>query len=262
MTQEATSDPGASPTRRGRGPSKPYPVVPFRDAVKLAQGILTYGIDGDMQRLTLLDKLDMSPTSSRTRDLITGSTRYGLTAGSYSATSLRVTEDGRVALDPSVPPRTTLEKQLFLSIMKFDPFKDLYDRLRGNRLPDAEVMGDQLAQNGVSAADAKKAASIFTANLRHLGLIKDIKGNDYVTSLDEVSDSELKNVPEPNPHQQPVEPVQPHQGATSPVAGPPPSLPGPSLHLDVQVHIDSSATPEQIETIFASMAKHLYGREF
>jgi hypothetical protein len=33
---------------------------------------------------------------------------------------------------------------------------------------------------------------------------------------------------------------------------------GPSLHIDVQVHISPEATPEQIETIFASMARHLY----
>lgn len=35
---------------------------------------------------------------------------------------------------------------------------------------------------------------------------------------------------------------------------------GPSLHVDLQVHIDSSASADQIDAIFASMAKHLYGR--
>lgn len=35
----------------------------------------------------------------------------------------------------------------------------------------------------------------------------------------------------------------------------------PALHVDIQVHIDASASAEQIEQIFASMAKHLYGRE-
>lgn len=33
---------------------------------------------------------------------------------------------------------------------------------------------------------------------------------------------------------------------------------GPSLHIDVQVHISSEASAEQIDAIFASMAKHLY----
>ncbi len=34
---------------------------------------------------------------------------------------------------------------------------------------------------------------------------------------------------------------------------------GPRLHLDVQIHIPADATAEQIDRIFASMAKHLYG---
>ncbi|MBS0410720.1 MAG: DUF5343 domain-containing protein [Proteobacteria bacterium] len=33
----------------------------------------------------------------------------------------------------------------------------------------------------------------------------------------------------------------------------------PSLHIDIQVHISPDSTPEQIDKIFASMAKHLYG---
>jgi len=37
--------------------------------------------------------------------------------------------------------------------------------------------------------------------------------------------------------------------------------PVPSLHVDIQVHIDPAATAEQIDQIFASMARHLYGRE-
>lgn len=35
---------------------------------------------------------------------------------------------------------------------------------------------------------------------------------------------------------------------------------GTSLHLNIQIHISPEATPDQIEAIFASMAKHLYNR--
>ena len=34
---------------------------------------------------------------------------------------------------------------------------------------------------------------------------------------------------------------------------------GPSLHIDVQIHISPESSSEQIDQIFASMAKHLYG---
>lgn len=34
----------------------------------------------------------------------------------------------------------------------------------------------------------------------------------------------------------------------------------PSVHIDIQVHISPESSPEQIDQIFASMAKHLYGK--
>lgn len=33
----------------------------------------------------------------------------------------------------------------------------------------------------------------------------------------------------------------------------------PSIHIDLQIHVSPEATPEQIDQIFKSMAKHLYG---
>lgn len=35
----------------------------------------------------------------------------------------------------------------------------------------------------------------------------------------------------------------------------------PNLHIDLQIHISPDSTPEQIDTIFASMAKHFYGAD-
>jgi hypothetical protein len=35
----------------------------------------------------------------------------------------------------------------------------------------------------------------------------------------------------------------------------------PSVHIDIQVHISPESTPEQIDQIFRSMAKHLYGNK-
>ncbi len=38
------------------------------------------------------------------------------------------------------------------------------------------------------------------------------------------------------------------------------SQPEPSLHIDIQIHISPDASSDQIDQIFASMAKHLYRR--
>lgn len=40
----------------------------------------------------------------------------------------------------------------------------------------------------------------------------------------------------------------------------PPALPGgPALHIDIQIHISPESSAQQIDKIFESMAKHLYG---
>ncbi len=61
----------------------------------------------------------------------------------------------------------------------------------------------------------------------------------------------------------PPPPPRPPAGSSggAPPATPPAQGGGdpvPSLHIDIQVHISPDATPEQIDKIFESMAKHLY----
>lgn len=43
--------------------------------------------------------------------------------------------------------------------------------------------------------------------------------------------------------------------------GPPTQRSKPEVHIDVQIHISPESSNEQIEKIFESMAKHLYGNE-
>lgn len=40
-----------------------------------------------------------------------------------------------------------------------------------------------------------------------------------------------------------------------------PKYPTPEVHIDIQIHISPEATPAQIDQIFKSMSKHLYGRD-
>jgi hypothetical protein len=36
---------------------------------------------------------------------------------------------------------------------------------------------------------------------------------------------------------------------------------GPAVHIDIQIHISPESTAQQIDKIFESMSKHLYGRK-
>ena len=56
--------------------------------------------------------------------------------------------------------------------------------------------------------------------------------------------------------------VESPDGGTEPIEETgvgPEEMKRPALHIDIQIHIDPTSSAELIDTIFASMAKHLYG---
>ena len=48
-----------------------------------------------------------------------------------------------------------------------------------------------------------------------------------------------------------------HEGNTRAAATPPAQPGGPTLHLNIEVHIPAEASPAQIDHIFSSMARHI-----
>ena len=262
MTQEVFSEQSSeSNERRGRGPSKPYPSTTFEDTLILPKSILEHGINGEIERLALLSRLDRSPSSSRTRDLISSSSKYGLTTGSYNAQFLKVTDDGRALFASNSLPQEIKEKQFELAVKQFDHFNNLYEKLKNQRLPGETVLMGEFGRSGVSSDDCQKAANLFTANIRYIGLVERITGNDYVRTIEKVSEetsaaadiASLEPVSTDSTEQTRV--LVEEKGKTAV------STNRPALHIDIQVHIDPTSSPEQIDHIFASMAKHLYGNE-
>ena len=263
MTQHSNAeDEEGRPKRRRR--SKPFPSMKFEESLLLPEAIMEHGVSGEIRRLTLFGKLDRSPDSGPSRNLVTNSSKYGLTSGSYRATSLSVTDKGRIALAVEQSPREAIDTQFQLAIGQFEPFNNLYEKLKDQRIPTDEVLKDELGNVGFNDSDRSKAAEIFTANLRFLGLVHNISGSDYVRTIEQV----LEEKPEkstraaedslkPDSTDLPDASVKPAEDNKKDT--PRPNLP--ELHVDIQIHIDSTASPEQIDQIFSSMARHLYGRE-
>ena len=262
MTASTTDEHPSSQKPRGRSRApKPFPLMTFEEALLLPRQILEHGVDGKMRRLTLLDKIGKSLSSSATRTLIVGSSKYGLTSGSNKASSLSVTEVGRAA---STAASTSEKIQGFdLAIRRFDPFLKLYEKLTGKRLPDETVLRDEFAHAGIDQADCERAATVFVANMTYLGLVNRVKDADYVMSVDEV----MERVPAPasssataeDGGSTSVDSRSPSDQATDGRGTKDVESRGPSLHIDVQIHIDAAASAEQVDQIFSSMAKHLYG---
>lgn len=255
---QTDNDNTTSDSRRSRGPNKPFPLLSFEEALELARGVSEHGIDGRIRRLTLFGNIDRSPTSSSSRILIAASYRYGLTTGSYNADYLEITGDGKFILNKESPTQERIQKQFDISIVRFEPFLQVYDRLKNKRIPAPDVLRDELAEAGIAPTDSESASEIFLANCKSVGLIRNISGSETLISIDQtIEESHNNNVI--------VTPAPLVSDATGITQGAAPILieePIPKVAVtDPSVHIDSSATAEQINEIFKSMGRYLYGRD-
>ena len=262
MTQQANPEP--KPAKRRRNPgnySKPYPTLKFEAALLLPRGIAGHSLDGEIRRLTLFQELDRSADSGPSRTLVTSAEKYGLTAQKWPGDFLTLTNNGRAPLAAEGESQAALAMRFRLAIAQFEPFRAAYEKLKGQPLPKRAALKDELVAAGVAAADRNKATAVFAANLRFLGLIRKTAGTDYIKDIAEIlanlPPSSVRGVPESPVGESPAAAVSPVQESGKAAIAPK----RPALHIDIQVHIDPNASAEQIDQIFASMARHLYGNE-
>ena len=166
--------------------TRPYPNASFEETLALGIAIHEHASGGPVRRLTLLEKMGRSPTSSATRDLITNSGKYGITEGSYKAESLSLTEQGSIASDPSTPEAEKVSARFDLAIAGVVPFKVLYDAFVGKRLPSHEVMRDVLSEQAPTVDDARECVDLFVVNATYLGLLRPIGGVETLVSPDDL----------------------------------------------------------------------------
>ena len=260
MTNEQPTSEG-SRRRRGR---KPYPTLEFADSLELPKAIVEAGVPR-VRRLTLFkQQLQRSPGSSLSRQLIATSARYGLTTGNYNSEFLELTDHGEIVAgaDPG-ELGNALRLAFDMAIMSVGSFGALYEQLNNKRVPAAPILQDMLEIEGIDEADREEASSIFLSNARFLGLIQNLQGTDYLVPLEQLLEERPSGqgpTAEDSPDGSTEEPLETQPQTTKPTPSQVP-VREPSVHIDVQIHIDSSASSDQIDQIFLSMAKHLYGRE-
>ena len=130
--------------------------------------------------------MDLSPTSQSTREAITNASKYGLTEGHHTAEELRLTETGRLAVDPAATPRARRQAAFDLAIAGAAPFKKLYDSYKGKAMPALEVMQD--APDDLDAGDRQPCVDIFVGNASYVGLLKTIGGSKHLLAIEDALD--------------------------------------------------------------------------
>lgn len=145
-----------------------------------------------VRRLTLLQKMDKSPTSGPTKMMITNSGKYGITTGSYAAEYLELTAQGRVVVDNAFGARKQRMAAFALGIEGVTPFKLLYDQYKGKRIPEREIMKDFLKDSSIEVPDSDECVDTFTVNVKDLDLLRIIGGAETLVSIEQAVD-ELPN---------------------------------------------------------------------
>lgn len=172
--------------------TRPYPASSFADALELGGAIMTFAAGERVRRLTLLEKMQKSDTSSTTRMMITNSGKYSITTGSYVAEYLELTPKGLIVVNPQSSERDRRRAAFDLAIDGIAPFKVLYEHYRGKRLPEREMIKDVLRDSGTEAGDLDECVDTFIVNVKYLGLLRTIGGAETLVTIDQVLE-ELPN---------------------------------------------------------------------
>lgn len=201
---------GETKPRRRRS-NRPYPPASLEEAVKFAREIYEFNSGLPVRKLSFFDHVGRSPESSASREAITNGNKYGLLKGSFSSEQLELTPDALAIVADSCRPREQAKAKVRLGIDNIDPFKRLYEKLAGSRLPVTNALADSMLEVDVPADLAQEAVDLFVVNLRFVGLLQVLSGAERVVTIDHLLDN-LPSVEEAA--RQPKALLSPHTPAT------------------------------------------------
>jgi hypothetical protein len=173
---------------RRKRPQRDFPTLTFEESLELAFAIQKHASGQKIRRLTLFQEMGRSAESGTSRQLVTNSSKYGLTIGSYKAEHLELTPDGYAATAEDVPEREKIRARFKLAIEQITPFKKLHDHYVNNRLPAKNVMVDFLKDEGINQDVVSECVETFLLNAKFIGVLQNLAGAERLVTLDHVLD--------------------------------------------------------------------------
>lgn len=235
--------------RRTRKPML-YPKRTILDVLKIAESIKQNNNMRPFSRLDLARSLNYSPSSSSFRFLITYSAAYGFTNGSYSSDSISLTPLGVTVVSPK--SETERAEALKTALFKIPYFKRFFTNFNQGMVPKKEYLLNTLTREyGIPPEECDACYEITMKIARELGILVNIKGNDYI-QLEKLSPTTLPdNVdeePEVLSEEEEEEPEQmtPLKKAIKPESKESPTIEKPRVFIS---HSKNKKIVQQIETI-------------
>lgn len=192
VDKRSTSSPSAievpATSKRGRS-TRPFPAVPFEEALEFAKQIYEFGSGQQVRRLSLFDHLQRTPDSGPSRQLITNANKYGLLKGNYASDHLELTQEGKKVCDENTSPREQARIKAKLAITDVPPFEAVYQRFVNSKLPARAALIDSMREAGVERDHLEEGVDTFIVNLKVVGLLQTLSGADRVVTIEHLLDT-------------------------------------------------------------------------
>jgi hypothetical protein len=231
-----------------------YPKRSLMNALQIANAIKEHNAGNPYDRLDLAKAVNRSPSSSEFRMLITSSGQYGLTEGSYSASSIALTPVGQSIVFPkSASERAEGLKKALFSIPLYAKF---YTDFNNNKLPPMEYLVGTLNRTyNIPVDECKNAYELIVKNATELGILDDIGGAQYI-HLNKLGGIVSIETPATGGTVAPVA-VSPAQQLTEPQIKLPVTGSGVNLTVNINLELPVSKDAEVYDKIFESLKRNL-----
>ena len=156
-----------------------YPRDPLSSTLVVAQTIADQNAGRPMKRLLVADALDVKPSSSNFRYLLSSSHHYGLSEGTEKADEISLTTLGAAATKPD---GSAERAAVLIQAARTPPlFNQFFERFNGNKMPTRDMLQKLVvADFGVPKERAEEAADLIVKNGEFIGAIRNIGGSPHV----------------------------------------------------------------------------------
>ena len=128
--------------------------------------------------LQVCTALDMSPTSSKFRDLSGAAIAYGITTGGWNAKNISLEQLGKRIVAPTEEGDDVCA--IREAVMKPGILKRFFEYYDGKKFPKDVIAENMLIEWGVPKERASKVLALIKENGYFAGILVDIKGSPYI----------------------------------------------------------------------------------
>jgi predicted nucleotide-binding protein len=154
------------------------PRYPIQDAVRVARALADQYGKQPSSPLDVAVALDMKPTTGHFRYLCGSAVAYGITEGGPRAPKISLTELGmRIVAPIEEGDDVRATREAFLQPRVVGEFLRRYN---SSKLPAPKIGRNVLETMGVPADATERTFDLVVGSARELGLVRDIKGDEFV----------------------------------------------------------------------------------